>query len=96
MTCSRDHILHLHIQRLAHGLYEYQVAFASEVIDSAMGFSSISDAIEAAADVTGGVLGFEVSYEGMVVGTYRLEVLRASPQEVASRAIETVAAFGDD
>lgn len=92
---NRDFIARLDIRQLAPGLYEYQVMFASEVIDSAVGFSSISDAIEAAADITGSVRGFEVSYKSLVIGTYPLEVLRATAQLVALRAIETTAAFCD-
>jgi len=92
---NRDFIARLYIRQLAPGLFEYQVMFANEVIDSAAGFSSISDAIEAAADITGSVRGFEVSYDGLVVGTYPLKGLRATAQLVALRAIGTTAAFCD-
>jgi hypothetical protein len=89
-------IPHLDVQQLGSGLYEYQLAFAGEVMDSAAGFSSISDAIAAAADITGDIRGFQVSYAGVVVGTYRLETLRATAQTIASLAIETVAAIRND
>lgn len=93
---DHHYIAKLDIQQLAAGLYEYQVTFAGQAMYSAAGFTSISDAIEAAADVTGGIQGFELSYRGLVVGTYPLEVLSATAETVASRAIETVAAFCDE
>ena len=61
------------------------------------GFASISEAIEHAADITGDILGFEVSYGGLSVGTYPLaELLRTSAESIAQRAIETVAALRGD
>lgn len=59
-------------------------------------FDGRRDAIEAAAAVSGDIQGFQMSLEGLVVGTYRLETLRATAQAVASLAIETVAALSND
>ncbi|MGM9482942.1 hypothetical protein ACS5PN_17235 [Roseateles sp. NT4] len=89
-------ILNLGIQQLESGFYEFHVEFAGQLVESAAGFSSISEAIESAAGVTGDIRGFQISYGGLVIGTYPLETLRADAGAVAHRAVETAAAFQDD
>jgi hypothetical protein len=59
------------------------------------GFSTIREAIESASDITGGIRGFEVAYAGLAVGTYTLVTLGSSAEEVAQKAVATVAALSD-
>ena len=86
-------VARLDIRKLQAGLYEYHASYAGRELFSDAGFSSIAEAIHAASDVTGDIVGFEVAYAGFVAGTHSVEVLRATADEVAQRAVDTVASL---
>lgn len=86
-------VARLDIRKLQAGLYEYHASYAGQELFSDAGFSSIAEAIHAASDVTGDIVGFEVAYAGFVAGTYSVEVLRATADEVAQRAVDTAASL---
>lgn len=83
-------IPHLSVTKMAPGLYGYAITYGGQELLADEGFESISSAIYSAADITGPILGFEVSYSGVTAGTFPLDYLRADSQEVASRAVEMV------
>jgi len=86
-------VARLDIRRLQAGLYEYHASYAGQELFSDAGFSSIAEALHAASDVTGDIVGFEVAYAGFVIGTYSVDVLRATADEVAQRAVDTAASL---
>jgi hypothetical protein len=86
-------VARLDIRKLQASLYEYHASFAGQELFSDTGFSSIAEALHAASDVTGDIVGFEVAYAGLVVGTYSVDVLRATAEEVAQRAVDTAASL---
>jgi hypothetical protein len=86
-------VARLDIRKLQAGLYEYNASYAGQELFSDAGFSSIAEALHAASDVTGDIVGFEVAYAGFVVGTYSVDVLRATADEVAQRAVDTAASL---
>jgi hypothetical protein len=86
-------VARLDIRRLQAGLYEYHASYAAQELFSDAGFSSIAEALHAASDVTGDIVGFEVAYAGFVVGTYPVETLRATADEIAQRAVDTAASL---
>jgi hypothetical protein len=85
----------LDIIKLKPGLYEYRMSDGGHEFMNDAGFASIREAIEAAADITGDIRGFEVRYEGLTVGTYPLALLQDSAESVAQQAVETLASLGD-
>jgi len=86
-------VARLDILKLQAGLYEYHASYAGQELFSDAGFSSIAEAIQAASDVTGDIVGFEVAYAGFVIGTYAIEVVRATAAEIAQRAVDTAASL---
>ena len=86
----------LDIKKLQPALYEYRLSHGGQEMFTEAGFASISEAIEHAADITGDILGFEVSYGDLSVGTYPLAELRTSAESIALRAVQTVAALRGD
>lgn len=86
-------VARLDIRKLQAGLYEYHASYAGQELFSDAGFSSIAEALHAASDVTGDIVGFEVAYAGLVAGTYSVDVLRSTADEVAQRAVDTVASL---
>lgn len=83
----------LDIFKLQPGLYEYRLSYHGHEMMADAGFSSIREVIESAIDITGRILGFEIAYSGVTVGTFPFYELRLSAEKVAQQAIETVAAF---
>jgi hypothetical protein len=93
---SRDGLIfRLDISRLEAGFYESRLSCDGQEIDEGAGYSSISAALEAAAGLTGDVVGLEVAYRGLVVGTYPLETVRSQAEQIAKRAVATYGAFHD-
>jgi len=86
-------VARLDIRKLQAGLYEYHASYAGQELFSDAGFSSIAEALHAASDVTGDIVGFEVAYAGLVAGTYSVDVLRSTADEVAQRAVDTAASL---
>ncbi|WP_442782717.1 hypothetical protein [Collimonas fungivorans] len=85
----------LDIFKIDAGLYGYQVSMGGVEMMADTGFSTIREAIQSASDITDGIRGFEVAYAGLAVGTYSLATLCSSAEEVARRAVATVAALSD-
>lgn len=86
-------VARLDIRKLQAGLYEYHASYAGQELFSDAGFSSIAEALHAVSDVTGDIAGFELAYAGFVVGTYSVDVLHATVDEVAQRAVDTAASM---
>lgn len=93
---TRNFIPRLDISKLEPGFYEFEVSYDGNEMMAEGGFSSIREAIESAADVTGDIRGYEVAYAGLVVGTYPLEMLRTAAERVAQQAVVTLASLGGD
>lgn len=85
----------LDIFKIDAGLYGYQVSMGGVEMMADTGFSTIREAIQSATDISGGIRGFEVAYAGLAVGTYTLAALGSSAEEVAQKAVATVAALSD-
>jgi hypothetical protein len=88
-------IFRLDVVRHDAGLYEARITYHDQEIDTSIGYASISEAIQSAADITGDVRGFEVAYQGLVIGTYPIGAIRESAAEIADRAVSTRGAFRD-
>lgn len=89
----RGFIPKLSITKLSPSLYDYHVTYRGEAMSSDVGLTSISEALSSASDITGDIEGFEVAYQGIVVGTYPVETLRSFPESVARDALATVTPF---
>lgn len=85
----------LDISKIKSGLYEYVMSYRGNEMDSDAGFSSIREAIESAAEIEGDIRGVEVSYAGLLVGTYSLGKLLSSAEQVAQQAVETASILRD-
>jgi hypothetical protein len=85
----------LDISKIDSGLYGYTLSYRGQEMDSDAGFSSIREAIESAAEIEGNIRGVEVSYAGLMVGTYPLTKLLSSAEQVAQRALETASLLRD-
>ncbi|MDI1258261.1 hypothetical protein [Aquabacterium sp.] len=94
-TPSDKVIMELDIERIDAGLYGFRLSFGPNEMDTGAGYSSIQEAIESAAAVTGPIRGYVVSYQGVVVGTYPLTMLQSSAAKVAQEAVDTVSALRD-
>lgn len=90
----RPFIAELAVGRLQAGIYEYKASCGGHELFTDAGFASITDALRSASDITGDIRGFEVSYGGVVVGTYPVEELHQTADAVAERAVRTVSALG--
>jgi hypothetical protein len=84
----------LDIMRMQPGLYEYRLTHQGQAMLCGAGLASIREAIEEAADITGDILGFELGYAGVTVGTFPLEELQGSAEAIAHRAVQTASLFG--
>ena len=76
----------LSVRRVAPGQYLFEVSNGGEVLYEDAGFTSIEEAISAASNQQGPIRGFEVAYQGLVVGTYLCEELEHVVEDVATRA----------
>lgn len=84
----------LDVDRLDTALYEYTISYSHRKLFSDAGFSSISDALGAAAeDAPENFIGFEVAYAGLVVGTYPVQEVQANAEAIARRAVENASTF---
>lgn len=86
-------IARLSVRRVAPGQYLFEVSHGGEVLYEDAGFTSIEEAISAANDQQGPIRGFEIAYQGLVVGTYLCEELEHVAEELPVRAVELVAAL---
>jgi hypothetical protein len=87
-------VARLDVRKLQASLYEYVVSYSGQEMFSDAGFSSIADALREAADVTGSIRGYEVAFAGLVAGTYAVEELASTADQVAQRAVEIAASLG--
>lgn len=85
-------IARLSVRRVAPSQYLFEVSHGGEVLYEDACFTSIEEAISAASNQQGPIRGFEVAYQGLVVGTYLCEEIEHVVEEVAERAVELVAA----
>lgn len=86
-------IAKLSVRRVAPSQYLFEVSHGGEVLYEDAGFTSIEEAISSANNQQGPIRGFEVAYQGVVVGTYLCEELEHAVEEVAERAVELVEAL---
>jgi hypothetical protein len=84
-------IARLSVSKTEPGLYGYEVSLdgrPGEPLLMDTGFASIREAIESGANLTA----LEVSYRGVVAGTFTLARLKRDAEDVATHAVETYAA----
>ncbi len=77
------------------GLYEYRVECGNQELFSEAGFESIESAIRAASNGTGPITAMEISYSGIVGGTFPLHRLRTDASTVAKHLVATMASVLD-
>ena len=88
-------IARLSVSKTEPGLYDYEVSLdgrPGEPLLMDTGFASIREAIESGANLTGPITALEVSYRGVVAGTFTLARLKRDAEDVAMHAVETYAA----
>lgn len=81
------------VMKLDAGLYGFVVSHAGQHLFEEAGFTSITAALVAAAEDCGGFVGCQVTYDGIVAGTYAPDELAASSAAVAELCIENSARF---
>lgn len=86
-------IAKLSVRRVAPSQYLFEVSHGGEVLYEDVGFTSITETIHAANNQQGPIRGFEIAYQGLVVGTYLCEEIEHVVAEVAERAVELVDAL---
>ena len=89
MGCIASLIIH----KLESNNYDFYVSYGSETLYSDAGFTSIEAALAAASEQHGAIVGFEVAYGGIVVGTYLCAELKVNAAEIADLAVERQAVF---
>ena len=89
---GRPFIPRLDISRLEPGFYEYVMHYGGQEMYREAGYSSISDVIADVSDLTG-IDGYEVEYQGLVVGTYPISMVKNSAERIAQEAVATAAQF---
>lgn len=89
----RGFIPKISISKVSSNVYDYHLSYEGQAMSSDVGFSSISEALSSASDMTGDIEGYNVQYQGIMVGTYPNEFLQSSPESVARDAVATVAPF---
>ncbi|MDB5817553.1 MAG: hypothetical protein JWQ11_1193 [Rhizobacter sp.] len=73
--------------------FEYRVTYEAEGLFDDAGFTSVMHALVAAIEgLSPEVAAVEVSFEGIVSGTYPLQVLAMNPQQIAEHAVNTTSA----
>lgn len=87
----RGFIPKLSISKVASNLYDYHVTYEGQAMSSDIGFTSISEALYSASKMTGDIEGFQVDYQGIVVGIYAADSLLSSADSVERAALATVA-----
>lgn len=81
------------VMKLDAGLYGFVVSHAGQQLFEETGFTSITTALAAAAEDCGGFVGCQVTYGGIVAGTYAPAELAASSAAVADLCMENSARF---
>ncbi len=88
-------IAKLAVYKIESGVYEFNVSNGTDTLYEDAGFALIEAALLAATEQEGPICGFEVSYGGIVVGTYLCEELRGQAAQIAAHAVERKAVFTD-
>ena len=87
-------IVRIEIDGRRAGLYEYLVRHEAEDLYGDGGLASVSDSLVAAVEgLPPDVIGVEVSYRGVVSGTYPLQVVAMNLDQVAAHAVNTTEAI---
>lgn len=89
-------LVELDVTQIASGVYEYAVRLHDDVLFEDGGFSSVADALRAAAQECPESFFCEVSYAGIVAGTYWPKGLEASCEAVAELCVMNATTFRAD
>ncbi len=74
--------------------YEYRVRYESEDLYADVGLDSVVESLVAAVEgLPPEVIGVEVSYRGVVSGTYPLQIIAMNLDQVAAHAVNTTQAI---
>jgi hypothetical protein len=74
--------------------HDYRVRYESEDLYADAGLASVEESLVAAVEgLPPDVIGVEVSYRGVVSGTYPLQVLAMNLEQVATHAVNTTHAI---
>ena len=74
--------------------YEYRVTYEGEDLFSDSGLASIEDCVVAATEGLGqDAIGAEISYKGIISGTYALASLALVSAQIAQHALQTTEAI---
>lgn len=83
-------IVRFNIDPCEDGLYEYSVSFEGEDLYSDTGLNSMEACIDAAVEGLGqDAIAAELSYKGIISGTYPLATLAVAAAQVAGHALNT-------
>jgi hypothetical protein len=93
MTTNHRLLAELNVSKLDKGLYGYAVSHGGSVLFDDAGFASIAAALISAAEDGAEFLGFEVTYRGVVAGTYQPDELLSRTDVVAQLCVENSARF---
>jgi hypothetical protein len=86
-------IVRLVIEQLERSLYAYSVSSSGVLLYEGSGYASIVDALMAASGGSDEFLGYEVSYRGVTIGTYRLVTPIEKANSIALDAVETISSL---
>lgn len=81
------------ITKIGDGLYSYAVEVAQQELFSEAGFDTITQALSDAGANAAAFIGCEVTYSGIVAGTFSPAELVARGEEVAQLCVENAARF---
>lgn len=84
-------IAELSVHKIEPGHYTFAMSHGGEVLYEDAGFTSIEEAISSANNQEGPICGFEIAYQGVVIGTYLCEELEHVVEEVVRRAVYLLA-----
>lgn len=87
-------IAELIISRIDSAHYHYAVSYAGSTIFEDSGFTKISAALQAAAEDCSTIQGLQLSFAGILVGTYTPDELLSQHEDVAALCAHRSAIFG--
>ena len=87
-------IADLNISRIDSAHYHYAVGYAGSTLFEDSGFTTISAAVLAAAEDCAAIPGLQVSFDGIVVGTYTPDELVVEHEDVAALCAHRRSIFG--
>ena len=87
-------IVRFHIDPMAGGQFEYRVSYEGEELFGDAGLQSVEQCIDAATEGLGqDAVAAEVTYRGIVSGTYALASLALMSAQIADHALQTTSAI---